>query len=230
MTELPTKTVAAVAAKTDAVPVGGAERKTPRWHVHRRLYDWTLSFAHKPGSTWALFWFSFAEASFFPIPPDVLMVPMCLERRERTWFYTTVATVGSVLGVCGYGIGVMAHHVQWVHQCVFWLLDGQSNIERVQGSLGSLWVITVATIIFHPYKLLTIAAGFLHGDIAVFITGSAIGRAVRFLFVAAMVYWFGPVVKEKIDRYFHWLSIGLLVLIVGASLLKVMGKHGGGGG
>src|SRR3954469_14231993 len=75
--------------------------KVPGWHLHRRLYDWMLSFSHRPSSTWALFWFSFAEASFFPVPPDVLMIPMCLERRNRTWFYAGVATAGSVIGGLG---------------------------------------------------------------------------------------------------------------------------------
>src|SRR6185295_17216346 len=98
------------------------KRHVPDWHLHRRLYDWMLSFAHKPGSTWALFWFSFAEASFFPIPPDVLMVPMCLERRERTWFYTAVATVGSVLGgLAGYAIGMAARHFEWIYKALEWM-------------------------------------------------------------------------------------------------------------
>src|SRR5205809_6082503 len=90
--------------------------RVPGWHLHRRLYDWMLSFSHKRGSTWALFWFSFAEASFFPIPPDVLMVPMCLERRERTWWYTAVAAGGSVLGgLAGYLTGVAARGAGWLY-------------------------------------------------------------------------------------------------------------------
>src|ERR1041384_3017962 len=103
--------------EAQAVPVTPPPKPVPRWHWHRRLYDWMLSYSHRPSSTWALFWFSFAEASVFPIPPDVLMVPMCLERRERTWFYTMVATAGSVLGgLAGYAIGVAARHFDWIYK------------------------------------------------------------------------------------------------------------------
>jgi membrane protein YqaA with SNARE-associated domain len=202
----------------------------PDWHLHRRLYDWMLSFSHRPGSTWALFWFSFAEASFFPIPPDVLMVPMCLERRERTWFYTFIATAGSVLGgLAGYVIGALAWHAEWIHKALIWAFT-EEGVNGAEKYLPNLWVITTATIIFHPYKLLTIAAGYFHTSLIVFILGSAIGRALRFLAVGAVVYFFGPVVKEKIDRYFHWLSIALLLLIVGAVVfVRFYGKHGGGG-
>jgi membrane protein YqaA with SNARE-associated domain len=215
----------------DVAPGEGAARKTPRWHLHRRLYDWTLSFAHRPGSTWALFWFSFAEASFFPIPPDVLMVPMCLERRERTWFYTVVATAGSVLGgLAGYGIGVMAQHFEWIHKALVWMFTEQ-GVQGAEKLLGDLWVITIATVIFHPYKLLTITAGFFGTSLMTFVLGSIIGRGVRFLAVGAVVYWFGPAVKDKIDRYFHVLSIALVLLIVGAVVfIRFYGKHGGGGG
>jgi membrane protein YqaA with SNARE-associated domain len=203
-------------------------RKVPGWHLHRRLYDWTLSFAHRPGSSWALFWFSFAEASFFPIPPDVLMVPLSLERRERTWFYTFIATVGSVLGgLGGYAIGMAAHHVHWIHKAMVWMFT-QEGLDGAKEHLDTLWVITVATIIFHPYKLLTIAAGFFSTSLATFLAGSIIGRAVRFLVVGAVVYWFGPAVKDKIDRYFHALSIILVLLIIGAVVfVRVYGKHSG---
>jgi membrane protein YqaA with SNARE-associated domain len=202
----------------------------PNWHIHRRLYDWMLSYAHKPSSTWALFWFSFAEASFFPIPPDVLMVPMCLERRARTWFYTTVATIGSVIGgLAGYGIGLLALHYDWIHKAMVWMFTEQ-GVQSAQKHLPNLWVITLATVVFHPYKLLTIAAGYFQSPILVFLLGSFIGRGVRFLLVGSLVYWFGPAVKEKIDRYFHALSIILILLIIGAVVfVRVYGKHGSGG-
>ena len=150
-------------------PSGGkAPSRVPGWHLHRRLYDWMLSFSHKPGSTWALFLFSFAEASFSPIPPDVLMVPMCLERRERTWFYTVVATVGSVLGgLGGYAIGLMAHRAQWIYDALVWAFT-QDGVNSVQRHLPNVWVITTATIIFHPYKLLTIGAGYFETPISIF--------------------------------------------------------------
>jgi membrane protein YqaA with SNARE-associated domain len=211
-----------------------SKRHVPDWHLHRRLYDWMLSYSHKPSSTWALFWFSFAEASFFPIPPDVLMVPMCLERRQRTWFYTLVATLGSVLGgLAGYVIGVLAHQIGWIYKALIWAFTEQ-GVQSAQKHLPDLWVLTTATVIFHPYKLLTIAAGYFATPLAIFIAASAIGRGVRFLVVGGAVYWFGPLVKEKIDRYFHLLSILLLLLIAAAVVFVRLSGHtsgvGGGGG
>jgi membrane protein YqaA with SNARE-associated domain len=205
-------------------------RHVPRWHLHRRLYDWMLSFSHRPGSTWALFWFSFAEASFFPIPPDVLMVPMCLERRERTAFYTCVATLGSVIGgLAGYAIGVLAHRIDWIYKALVWAFTAE-GVSSAEKHLASLWVLTVATVIFHPYKLLTIAAGYFATPVSVFLAASVVGRGVRFAAVGAVVYFFGPAVKEKIDRYFHILSIVLLLLIAAAVVfIRFYGKHSSGG-
>ena len=202
-------------------------KPVPAWHLHRRLYDWTLSFAYKPGATWALFWFSFAEASFFPIPPDVLMVPLALERREKTWFYTFIATLGSVVGgLGGYVIGMAARHFDWIYKALVWMFT-EEGVNSAEKRLPTLWVLTVATIIFHPYKLLTIAAGYFSTSLATFVLASILGRAARFALVGAVVYWFGPAVKQKIDKYFHALSITLLLLIVGAVVfVRIYGKHG----
>lgn len=192
----------------------------PRWAIHRRLYDWVLSLAHSGHGTAALFLLSFAESSFFPIPPDVLQIALTLERRSRAFFYAFISAVGSVLGgIAGYAIG-------WglwaaVDQFFFRYIIKEQAFHRVEGLYQQydFWCVFAAAFTPIPYKVFTIAAGVFHISLPMFIIASAIGRSGRFFLVAALLWWFGPPIKSFIDRYFNLLSIVFTVLLIGFFVL-----------
>jgi membrane protein YqaA with SNARE-associated domain len=193
------------------LPVGS------RWSLHKRMYNWVLSFAHARHATWALFVFSFTEAIFFPIPPLVLQIPMSLERRGRTWWYATVSTVGSVLGgLVGYEIGnLFTEPVQrW-----FPLLFSPEHMAHAKEFVGGLAVLTGGAIAVHPFKLFTIAMGILHVDVVNFVLASVIGRGALFFGVAVLIWFFGPGVRRFIERYFTLLTVLLGLAVIGIVVL-----------
>lgn len=177
------------------------------------MYDWMLGFSRHPRATWALFAFSFAEASFFPLPPDILQIPMTLERPDRAWYFAGVSTVASVLGgVLGYGIGFMFKGI------AHWLFS-EAGIERIRHYFDDVWLLTAGTILVHPYKLFTIAAGVFHVSMVAFLIASTIGRAARFYLLAGLLWKFGAPVKHVIEKYFNLCTVVLGIIIVGAFLV-----------
>ena len=193
-----------------------------RWAIHRRMYDWVLGFAHHKHSTTALFVLSFAESSFFPIPPDVLLGPLCLGHRKKSMWFAAVCTVASVLGaLLGYLIGYAAIDLAL-------LIPGvdQEGIDWLAGEfdLRGQWYVLVAALTPIPFKLLTITAGFAKMNLLVFILACIFGRASRFFAVAAMFWWIGPKAVPFIDKYFNWLSLAFVVLLAGGFVVvKVLG-------
>jgi membrane protein YqaA with SNARE-associated domain len=172
-----------------------------------------LSFSHSPWGTVALGVFSFCEAIFFPIPPFVLQIPMTLERRSRAWYYAGVTTACSVLGgLCGYGVGATFHGV------AIWLF-GEDKLHRLDPYLANPWILTGAAIAIHPYKLFTIAAGFIPAPLLSFVIASIIGRSVLFFGIGALLWFFGPPVRRLIDKYFNLLSVALGAAIIGVIVL-----------
>jgi membrane protein YqaA with SNARE-associated domain len=201
-------------ATTDA-PIAPAP-SVPRWHFHRRLYDWMLSFSHRPTATAALFFFSIIEAIFFPIPPLVLQIPMTLERRNRAWWYATVCTTGSVVGgMGGYALGV------WFQGLVHWLFEAK-ELHQLDKYTSTPVLLILAAIAIHPYKLFTIAAGFLEVPINHFLLASIVGRGILFYSIAALLWLFGAPVRRLIDRYFNLLTVVFAVLLIGIIVLFKM--------
>jgi membrane protein YqaA with SNARE-associated domain len=175
-----------------------------------------LSFSYSRYSTAALFVFSFAEASFFPLPPDILQIPMTLERPKRAWYYAGVSTVASVLGgIAGYGVGYLFIGV------ARWLFS-ESGLERVREYFDNFWLLAAGSIVVHPYKLFTIAAGVFHVSLVSFTIASVIGRGLRFFLVAGLLWKFGEPVRHIIDRYFNILSVLLGIAIVGTIVIAKM--------
>lgn len=192
----------------------------PAWHVHRRMYDWVLSLAHHKHSTLALFLLSFAESSFFPIPPDVLQIVLTLERRSRAFYYAAVSSVASILGgLAGYAIGWGLWSL--VQDFFFTYVFKQSQFEMVGGLYDkyNFWCVFIAAFTPIPYKVFTIAGGVFHVSLGMFLVASAIGRSARFFLVAWLLHAFGPPIKGFIDRYFNLLSIVGTLLIIGAVVL-----------
>lgn len=193
------------------------ERAGRRRNPLRRLYDWVLSWAHRPGGTWALFGFSFAESSFFPIPPDVLQIALSIERPKRSFAYALVTTAGSLLGaVLGYLIGYALRPVADG-------IIGFYGYERQFLALGeafrenAFWAVFVAALTPVPYKLVTIAAGVYHEFVPLWmlLAVSAVGRPARFFAVALVMRVAGAKAKAFIDRYFNLLTIVFALLLLG---------------
>ncbi len=206
-----------------------ASKPVPRWAIHRRLYDWVLSFAKSKHATKALFVFSFAESSFFPIPPDVLLAPLCLGERKKSLWFATVCTVGSVLGAfLGYVIGMKAISLALMIPGVEMGPEIDAPLSTVNGlkaefaERGELYVF-VAALTPIPFKLLTITAGFAQMHLGVFALACLIGRAARFYGVALVFWLIGPKALPFIDRYFNLLCLVFVVLLVGGfAALKLM--------
>jgi membrane protein YqaA with SNARE-associated domain len=182
----------------------------------RRAYDWTMRTAAHEKAPHALFWVSFAESSFFPIPPDVMLIPMVLARRARAWLYAGIATAGSVLGgIGGYAIGAFLIDTvgRWV--IAVYGLGPQFEAYRAAYAEWGLWIILIKGLTPIPYKLVTIASGAFAFNIWVFIAASIVTRAGRFYLVAGLLYWLGEPIREFVERRLTLVTTAFLVALVG---------------
>lgn len=190
-----------------------------RPHLLRRLYDWTVGWAQRPGSTWALFGIAFVESSVFPVPPDVLLLALCVGAPRRALWFATVCAIGSVLGgMLGYLIGYAA----WEVTRDFFIphIFSQATFDQVGRLYQGNAFVAILTAAFTPipYKVFTVAAGVFHVSFPALVLASALGRSARFFLVAGAIYLFGTQVKELIEKYFDWLAWALLALGVGGFL------------
>ncbi|MCG2681630.1 MAG: DedA family protein [Kiritimatiellae bacterium] len=187
----------------------------------KRLYQWVLHWADTVYGVPALFVLAFAESSFFPIPPDVLLIALALARPRRSLWYAAVCSVGSVLGgMAGYGIGYFFWDT--LGQPIINFYHAQATFATVQGYYRENAFFYVFTAAFTPipYKVFTIAGGICQIQFwQDLILGSLIGRSLRFFLVAGMFYFFGPPIKKFIDRYFEILTILFGVLLIGGFLV-----------
>ena len=182
----------------------------------RRLYDWTLSLASRPAAPYALGAVSFAESSFFPVPPDVMLVPMALARPDRAWFYATVCTLTSVAGgLLGYAIGALLYDSvgSWLFR-VYGLTEGAEAFRAAYAQYGH-WIILLKGLTPIPYKLVTITSGFAGYDLFWFVVLSILTRGARFFVLAALLGRFGPLIKGVLDRHLNAVAAVLGLTIVG---------------
>ena len=183
----------------------------------RRAYDWCIAAAHKPYALWLMGFVSFVESSFFPIPPDVILIPMSLARPEKAWTYATVCTLTSVAGgVLGYAIGALLYDSlgQWLIH-----FYGYGNkVEAVRQTIsdwGALIIIGKG-ITPIPYKLVTITMGFAGYSLWLFILCSLIARGLRFYLAAFLLNRYGDTARHMIEkRLTFWFSVSVAVLLVG---------------
>ena len=211
--DAPTATDATSTDATHEVVSTAAAKPVPRWAIHRRMYDWTLGFAHRKHSALALFTISFAESSFFPIPPDVLLAPLCMGKRSKAFWFALVCTLGSVAGaflgyLIGYAFIELALMIPKIDQQA---IDG---LAAEFDTRGSLYVFGAALTPI-PFKLLTITAGFAQMNLLVFTGACLVGRTARFFAVAAVFWFIGPRAQPFIDRYFNLLAIAFTLLLIG---------------
>ncbi len=186
----------------------------------RRLYNWTMSLAGRRKARWALAGVAFAESSFFPIPPDVLLVPLVLANREKAWQFAGICTLSSVTGgILGYAIGAFLYDTVGV-----WLMNLYGYTDRLEQfrqayAEWGAWIILIKGMTPIPYKIVTIASGFAGYDLRWFIILSLITRSARFYLVAALLYYYGEPVRGFIEKRLELVTAGFAVLLVGGFVI-----------
>jgi membrane protein YqaA with SNARE-associated domain len=186
----------------------------------RRLYDWTLSWAKTPYGAIALFILAFAESSFFPIPPDILLIALCVSIPAKSFRYALICSFGSVIGgMFGYLIGLGFYETigSWIisalHYEHYFELVGRMYADN------AFMAIFAAAFTPIPYKVFTIAAGVWKINFLTLVSASLIGRSIRFFAVAALIYFYGAKIKYFIDKYFNALTIIFFLLLLGGFLI-----------
>ena len=196
---------------------GPAERKRPPFL--RRLYDWTLSWAERPGGSWALFFIAFIESSVFPVPPDVLLIALSVGAPKKAFRFASICSLGSVLGgMLGYLIGYAAWKA--VKGIFIPYLFSQAAFDKVQELYQGNTFLAILTAAFTPipYKVFTVAAGVFEVSFMTLVLASAMGRSARFFLVGGTIFLFGASVRTLIEKYFDWLAWALLGLGVAGFL------------
>jgi len=193
-------------------------------HIHRFLYDWVLSWAHSPFGERALFVLALAESSFFPVPPDVLLIALVLGKRE-TWLRLAIlCSIASVIGgLAGYAIG----HFLWYSGDSYssialfffnnipgFTIESFNAVSKLY-DVYSFWIVFTAGFTPIPYKIITITAGVANINVSIFVVASVISRSLRFFLVAWLIFKFGESINAFINKWFNVLSIAFVVLLIG---------------
>lgn len=186
----------------------------------RKMYDWVLGWAYRPGGTWALFLLAFCESSFFPIPPDVLLIALAVGAPKKAWRFALVCSAGSLLGgIMGYAIGWQFMERVGNSIIEFYGLTHKAQYIAEVYQQWDAWAVGIAGFTPLPYKLFTISAGAFGVNFPVFVLASALSRSLRFFLVGGLIAVFGPGIKAFIDRYFNLLAVLFTLLLVGGFLL-----------
>ncbi|MEL6509155.1 MAG: YqaA family protein [Pseudomonadota bacterium] len=186
----------------------------------RRLYDWTLSLAETRYALWALAAVAFMESSFFPIPPDLLMIPMILARPNRAFLIATVCLVASVLGgLLGYAIGALAYDT--LGAPVLTALGKEAYFDQFTARYNEwgIWVVLTAGVTPFPYKVITILSGATALNLPVFILTSIVARGLRFFIVAGLLWKFGPPIRDFIEKRLGLMFTLFIILLFGSFYL-----------
>ena len=183
----------------------------------RRLYDWCIAAAEKPYASWLMGIVAFVESSFFPVPPDAMLIPMSLARPDKAWFYATLCTLASVAGgVLGYFIGAVLYDSVglWLMK-LYGLTDQVETFRQAYAQWGS-WIILIKGVTPIPYKLVTIASGFAGYSIVMFVLLSFVARGMRFFLVAFLLNRYGAQARAIIEeRLGFWVTVGAILLVGG---------------
>jgi membrane protein YqaA with SNARE-associated domain len=181
----------------------------------KSLYDWTMNLASHPRAIWALAVIAFIEASFFPIPPDVLMIPLILAQPKRAWLIATVALVASIAGgLLGYAIG--AFFYESIGAPILESLGKGDAVLEFNDRFNdvSFWAVLIAGVTPFPFKVITILSGWTAMPLGIFITTAIIARALRFFVVAALLWKYGAPIRDFIEK-----RLGLMFILFVAVLL-----------
>jgi membrane protein YqaA with SNARE-associated domain len=186
------------------------QQATPKWALHRRLYEWVLGFAATPMAPIVLFCIAFVEAFMPFVPPDALLIPMCLEKRKKSAMFAVISVVGSVAGAM-VGFFIIASLISGGAEWIF----GEEQIEAVVaefGVRGHLWVF-VAALTLVPFFVLTTAAGVAELNFGMFLAACVVGRSLRYGIVAGIVWWIGQAAKVFIEKWFNLVTIVVCILV-----------------
>jgi len=186
----------------------------------RKLYDWVLHWAETPYGSWALFILAFAESSFFPLPPDVLLIALAISIPAKAFRYALICSAGSVLGgIAGYVIGYQFMDLIGFRILNFYgLMEKYDIISNLYGRYNA-WAVGIAGFTPVPYKVFTISAGAFKINFPVFLMASVVSRSARFFLVGWLIYKFGAGIRSFIDRYFNILAVVFTILLIGGFIL-----------
>jgi len=186
----------------------------------RRLYDWVLRWAETPYGSWALFLLAFSESSFFPIPPDILLIALAVAIPKKSLKYALICSAGSVLGGCfGYLIGWQFMASVGTRIVDFYGLTPKVEYIELLYNKYDEWAVGIAGFTPIPYKVFTIAAGAFKINSSVFVVASLLSRSARFFLVGGLIYIFGPGIQSFIDKYFNILATAFTVLLIAGFLI-----------
>ncbi len=186
----------------------------------KRLYHWILNWSESPYGAWALFFLAFSESSFFPIPPDVLLIALAVGKPEKSFKFAAICALGSILGgILGYVIGWQFMAAVGEKIVAFYGLSTRVEYIEVLYNRYDAWAVGIAGFTPIPYKVFTIAAGVFKINFFIFIAASAISRSARFFLVAGLIYYFGPGIQTFIEKYFNLLVVVFTILLVGSFVL-----------
>lgn len=182
----------------------------------RPLYDYIMSLAQHPRAAWALAAISFIESSVFPIPPDVMLIPMVIAKKAKAWAYAAICTVSSVIGgMAGYAIGFYLFDALGKPLLDFYGYGEKFTDFASQYNDYGAWIVFIAGITPFPYKVITIASGVTQLNILIFMISSVLARGLRFYIVAALLYWFGPPIRDFIERRLGLVTLIFVILLIG---------------
>jgi len=197
-----------------------ALRGQREFRMIRRLYDWTMRLAEGPNALLALIAVSFAESSFFPLPPDTILIPMVLAKRERAFTLALWCTIASVVGgMFGYALGSLLYE-----SVGHWIVNFYGYGERIESLRSTYvqygaWIILIKGLTPIPYKLVTIMSGFAGYDFGLFVVLSIIVRGIRFFAVAGLLYFYGEPVRGFIERRLEAVAVVTVAVIVSGFLI-----------
>ncbi len=186
----------------------------------KNLYKWVLKWADTPYGGWALFIFAFSESSFFPIPPDVLLIALAVGKPKKALKFALICSIGSVLGgILGYLIGwqfmaVVGHKII----AFYGLTEKVATIASLYNQYNA-WAVGIAGFTPIPYKVFTITAGAFKINFLIFVLASTVSRSARFFLVGGLIFMFGPRIQVFIDKYFNILAIAFTVLLIASFFL-----------
>jgi len=201
-----------------------ATDKERKPHIVRRLYDWVMHWSDTPYGGWALALIAFAESSFFPVPPDPLLLALAISARRKAFYYALICSVCSVLGgMFGYFIGYALFNSIGEPILKFYGVMDKFDYVKELYNQNAFLGIAIAGFTPIPYKVFTIAAGVFDVPLGTLVAASLLGRTGRFVLVGGLIYVFGPQIKSWVEKYFDWCAWGFLaLLILGFVVIKLL--------
>lgn len=190
----------------------------------RKLYDWTLIKSQHPRAPWFLSFISFIESSFFPIPPDIILIPMIIAKRNKAFFYALICTISSVLGgVFGYLIGFYLYNNVGSIIINYYNLSSQFYLFEQYYIKYGIWIVLGAGFTPFPFKFITIASGVFGLNFFLFFIVSILARGLRFYLIAILLRIFGRTIENMINKYFNFLATIFFILLAGSIIiLKIL--------